>query len=381
MTLPGHVYARARALGEGSFGAVVVVYSTETGEEYAGKAFDWADDGTMAVETLREICVLRALRDFRPPTIVELVDLSTTFEGRVCPLQIMPIHSGGALEGLIGGGALSASRRLALVVDLLRAVTFLHECLVMHRDIKPGNVVLDADGRGVLVDFSFARLAERATEDKKPHRKGGKRAQQQARPTVTGNLGTPTYTAPEVLAEEAYDERCDLWSCGVVALELLRDSFLEADKDRAALRVVRGLRDRLSDRLPGSVVRTLLQDAPEDRGSAHGALLQLGGQPGPRGRPLQAAPPAPPGSVSSNVEAALAELDFRSAGPRGYAAALVGLLPRAEPLHVAILAAKLAEGQAVDCDDASVDYRSLRDFEVQALVASDGGLLYGTAAR
>lgn len=391
--LPLHSYARARALGEGSFGAVVVVYSTETGEEFAGKAFDWDDDGTTSVETLRELSALRALRGARHPNIVELVDVATEFEGHLCPLQIMPLHGGGDLEHAIGTGSLTQGRRLRLARDLLRAVAFLHGCGLMHRDIKPGNVVIADDGRGVLVDFSFVRLASSSSSQasltsgattKAPRRRAAAARQQEQQGRVvaappTGSLGTPSYIAPEVLAEENYDETCDLWSCGVVALELLRDEFLGVERDRAALKLVRTLRETLSSKAPGCVVRALLQDEPSRRCRAAEALELLGGG----AALLPSAPLSPPFDflrleLPIEAERALDQLDGRTLAARAYAARALDLVPDLDPRHAALLAVKLAEGQAPACDELDLHYRDVRAAELRVLMAADGCLLYAS---
>jgi serine/threonine protein kinase len=396
LLLPRHTYARARALGEGSFGSVVVVYSTETGEEFAGKAFEWDDDGTISVETLRELSALRGLRDHRHPNIVRLVDVATHFEGRPCPLQIMPLHQGGDLDRLIGSGSLKPGQRLSLTRDLLRAVAFLHACGLMHRDIKPANVVLAEDGRGVLVDFSFARLfaegGSRAEEELPEGRPGGgarRAAKKRGSPAdelrgsaLTGCLGTPSYIAPEVLDDEPYDETCDLWSCGVVALELLRDSLLGVERDKAALRLIRSLREKLSPKAPGCVVRDLLQEAPRERCPAAEALRRLDGAPAAgvpavRLKPAISGKPEAPGRLLPPATLdVLGRLDGATAAARAYAAHLLSLTPHMDPRHAGLLAVKLAESRACPCADLGLHYRAVRASDLEVLLEADGCLLY-----
>jgi serine/threonine protein kinase len=263
----------------------------------------------------------------------------------------------------------------------------------MHRDIKPGNVVIADDGRGVLVDFSFVRLTASslsqaslmggAASIKGPRRRAAAaRQQEQGRAVAappTGALGTPSYIAPEVLAEENYDETCDLWSCGVVALELLRDEFLGVERDRAALKLVRTLRETLSSKAPGCVVRALLQDEPSRRCRAAEALELLGGG----AALLPSAPLSPPFDLlrlelPAEAERALDQLDGRTPAARAYAARALELVPGLDPRHAALLAVKLAEGQAPACDELDLHYRDVRAAELRVLMAADGCLLYAS---
>jgi len=99
----------------------------------------------------------------------------------------------------------SAARRVAgVAAGLARAVQAAHASGVLHRDIKPGNVILREDGSPVLVDFGLARRAETVSL------------------TGTGDLlGTPRYMAPEQARGEEADERTDIYGLGVLMYELL----------------------------------------------------------------------------------------------------------------------------------------------------------------
>lgn len=89
--------------------------------------------------------------------------------------------------------------------QLFSVIAYLHENGIIHRDIKPENILLE-DRHDLLnlklIDFGTAVFQERDGR-------------------VKGAIGTAYYIAPEVLSGQAYDEKCDLWSCGVIMYVLL----------------------------------------------------------------------------------------------------------------------------------------------------------------
>jgi len=137
---------------------------------------------------------------------------------------ILPIHQFGQQDGVLfftmklaAGGSLAErtadyagqwKKIAALIASVADAVQFAHEHGVLHRDIKPGNILFDEEGHAFVSDFGLAKLAENAD--------GG----------MTGSaamLGTPHYMAPEIAAQglRAATTATDVWSLGVVLYELL----------------------------------------------------------------------------------------------------------------------------------------------------------------
>jgi CheY-like chemotaxis protein len=108
-------------------------------------------------------------------------------------------------ELLASRGKLTVEPALAIGTQLAQSLVVAHETGVIHRDIKPQNLLLDADGVLKVMDFGVARLAEST-----------------ARHTQAGLIvGTPTYMSPEQLTGEEVDARTDLYAVGVVLYELL----------------------------------------------------------------------------------------------------------------------------------------------------------------
>jgi serine/threonine-protein kinase len=350
-------YSRAGALGEGSFGQVCVVYRDADGERLAGKAF--ADDeklGGLSLETVRELSALTALGQH--PNVVRLVDLAYDFEASPRALLVMPLYDGGALDALVGKG-LPASRRISICLDVLDAVAFVHSRGMMHRDVKPENVLLD-QGRAVLVDFGFARLVA-------PDR------------LHTAIVGTPCYTAPELVYEgrkgtARYGAECDLYSCGVLALELLKDARGDWRRDRSAIRAIQKERESLAEtRQPSATLRSLLSQEPRERCAAREAVDALRGERSSPAVPQPLSPPRGlgPGEAPAEVEAAMRELRVVGRDVRAYACRFHALVPG--PRSAVVLAAKsldLSLKPKVRADEAQ------RAYELSVLRASRGALLY-----
>ncbi|HLP15089.1 MAG TPA: serine/threonine-protein kinase [Bacteroidota bacterium] len=132
--------------------------------------------------------------------IVQVFDL-TEIEG--APAIVMEFIDGRSLKDVLAGeGALSAERTLGIAEDALRALEAAHARGVIHRDIKPGNMLVTSSGRVKLTDFGLAAIAQSQTV------------------TMEGAvLGTPAYLPPEHIRGESADERSDLFSLGATLLE------------------------------------------------------------------------------------------------------------------------------------------------------------------
>ena len=270
---------------------------------------------------LREIDIAAQLRH---PHIVPLYD-SGESDGIV--YYVMPYESGQSLrDRLRRDGKLPIDDAVVIIRDVCDALAYAHERGVVHRDIKPDNVLLS--GRNALVtDFGVARAATVVT--------GGAA-------TITGAgvvVGTPTYMAPEqVAADPGVDHRADIYAVGVLVYELLagRPPFEgESSQDVLAAQLTRApvpVSEHRSDVPPAleAIVMRCLEKRPADRWQGATAIVQaldeFPGQlavtlPHPAIVPLASAPtPAtPPPSVARRSE--------RTPRPRhrGVAAVLVTL--------------------------------------------------------
>ena len=117
----------------------------------------------------------------------------------------MEYVDGESLDGLITKSVLTESRCLKIVADIADALHFAHEKGIVHRDVKPANVLMTSDGRVKVADFGLAYLIDR---------EGGT--------TRTGFLvGSPNYMSPEQATGQKIDRRSDIYSLGVVLFRML----------------------------------------------------------------------------------------------------------------------------------------------------------------
>ena len=116
----------------------------------------------------------------------------------------MAYIEGQSLKEKIEGRPLPLEEALGIAIQIAEGLQAAHEKGIVHRDVKPANVMLDAEGRVRIMDFGLARLGGR-TEI-----------------TKTGtSLGTPAYMSPEQVRGERVDHRADIWSLGVLLYEML----------------------------------------------------------------------------------------------------------------------------------------------------------------
>lgn len=345
--LPRRVYHIADKLGEGACGAVRSVYDDE-GACYALKTFDAAEDGTLASETIREVSALRAMIGAHP-NVLSIADAVVSPAGEVT--MAMPVLAGGNLTEAVEKGLLVRGARLRVAHGLLSALAWLHAQRFVHRDVKGDNVMLDASGGAVLIDFSLAKSVGGGGGG------GGVGSH-------TGNVGTAKYIAPEVYRGERYGTVADVYSAGVVLLEVFCGALVDADRDKAAFPRVAAAAAALEDARPATaVVRAALAADPENRPSAY-ALLGRGplkarfGDPPRYARALAfapepgAPPPDAPGKKARGKKRRKKAPPPKKAGPKAGRAAAAGrawdALECANPLSLAAAAAYAEKCGAAD---------------------------------
>ncbi|WP_436521284.1 diguanylate cyclase [Actinoplanes sp. HUAS TT8] len=189
------------------------------------------------------------------------------------PGLVLEHLSGGALSELLVYGVLDQERSVGLAAQLARGLAAAHRVGLVHRDIKPDNIMIDKDGRAKLIDFGLAQLGRDAGEDS-----------DQA-------VGTFLYTSPEQsgMLRRPVDGRSDLYSLGVVLFECLTGRLpFEAEDVGELLRLhlaapvpdVREMRPDIDPALAAVVHRLLAKD-PDDRyPDAAGLLAALRHCPG-----------------------------------------------------------------------------------------------------
>ncbi len=192
-------YDIGELLGAGGMGEVYLATDLRLRRRVALKFLRAFADPAMRQRLLRE-AQAAALLDH--PNICTIFEIDETAAGDI--FIAMAHYDGETLDRTLARGALPVSRTLALAVQAGRGLAAAHEELIVHCDIKPGNLFLTRGDTVKILDFGIARpLREVESGD--------------ARDTY----GTPAYMAPEQLRREPVDQRADIWALGVVMYESL----------------------------------------------------------------------------------------------------------------------------------------------------------------
>ncbi|CAM9176832.1 unnamed protein product [Laminaria digitata] len=190
-----HVLER---IGEGSFGKVYKGRRKHTGQTVALKFISKHGKSAKDIRNLRqEIAILRTLNH---ENIILMFDAFET-EREFC--VVTEYAQGELFEILQDDHTLPEAQVQKIAKQLVQALHYLHSNRVIHRDMKPQNILVGAHGRVKLCDFGFARAMSSNTV------------------VLTSIKGTPLYMAPELVKEQPYDLTVDLWSLGVILYELL----------------------------------------------------------------------------------------------------------------------------------------------------------------
>ncbi|SHJ00575.1 Serine/threonine protein kinase [Actinomyces denticolens] len=136
------------------------------------------------------------------PHVISLIDTGVLRDGR--PFIVMELCPGGSLADLVERGPMPAPDAVALVEAAASALGAGHAAGILHRDVKPGNILLDAFGAPRLTDFGIASVAREGQD-----------------PTVTLECLTPDFAAPEAFAMAVPAPQGDVWSMGAVLYTML----------------------------------------------------------------------------------------------------------------------------------------------------------------
>ncbi|KAH8356565.1 hypothetical protein KR200_003299 [Drosophila serrata] len=208
-------YAVSSLVGQGSFGCVYKAQRKEDSKVVAIKVISKVSGcpdtdatsiqehvllqrgrSTRELKNLRRECDIQAR--LKHPHVIEMIE---SFESKtdlfvVTEFALMDLH-----RYLSYNGAMGEEPARRVTGHLVSALYYLHSNRILHRDLKPQNVLLDKNMHAKLCDFGLARNMTMGTH------------------VLTSIKGTPLYMAPELLAEQPYDHHADMWSLGCIAYE------------------------------------------------------------------------------------------------------------------------------------------------------------------
>jgi len=196
-------YTFERTLGQGAAGSVYLVRDRETGEQLALKKLLRMDARTV----LRLKREFRSLADVHHPNLVKLYDLGRASDAWFLTMEyvsgsVLPVY----LQRPPAPGVDPLTRLAATFHQLACGVQALHRASMLHRDLKPNNVLVSDQDRVVVLDFGLVRELD----------------EESAKVTEDGLIaGTPAYMAPEQVLGTALSEACDWYAFGVMLYEAL----------------------------------------------------------------------------------------------------------------------------------------------------------------
>lgn len=242
-------YELHAVIGEGTFGRVYRGHDRRLARPVAVKVIKpwWTEDPHWASSFELEAQLMARVNH---PGIVQIFDIGHADEGLYYVAELI---EGESLADRLRRGALPPSEACEVAAQLCRALAHAHAQRVVHRDVKPGNVLISATGRVKVGDFGIARLAEGSTDG--------------AAGTI---VGTPRYMCPEQARGRPATPASDVYSAGVVLYEMLagRPPFVEKAAVELALRHLSDPPPPLPAGTPSGVVEIVeraLAKAPADR--------------------------------------------------------------------------------------------------------------------
>jgi eukaryotic-like serine/threonine-protein kinase len=225
----GH-YRIVGRLGAGGMGTVYRAHDSRLDRDVALKFLSPQMSSDPDAEQ-RLLVEARAAAALQHPNVCVVHEIGETPDGH--PFIAMALCEGETLKQRLAAGPMAPEEAVAIAAQVAHALHAAHSRQIVHRDVKPGNIILGTDGTVKLLDFGLAKPRDAAM----------------ARPGPTP--GTIAYMSPEQVRGEPLDHRSDLWSLGVVVYEMV-----------AGQRPFRGGNNRVA-------IQTILHDDPEPLSAVH----------------------------------------------------------------------------------------------------------------
>lgn len=190
-------YHLIKQIGEGSFGKVYKARRKYTGRLVAIKMINKAGQSKDDLESFRrEIDLLRKVSHPNVMRMLNVFEIDTDF------CVVSELARGDLFQVIDDNQTLPEHVLKSVAAQLISSLSHLHSLHIIHRDMKPQNILIAEHGALKICDFGFARALSNTTL------------------VLTSIKGTPLYMAPELVQEQPYDEKVDIWALGVILYEL-----------------------------------------------------------------------------------------------------------------------------------------------------------------
>ncbi|KAJ1545745.1 Protein kinase [Nowakowskiella sp. JEL0078] len=193
---PTQLYTKVKKVGQGASGSVYLARRNTNNTQVAIKQMD------LKQQPRKELIVneILVMRESQHANIVNYLD-SYLLKGDLW--VVMEYMEAGPLTDIIDNNSMTEAQIAAVCQETIKGLAHLHSRNIIHRDIKSDNILLNTNGQVKITDFGFCA---KLTADR------GKRATM---------VGTPYWMAPEVVKQKEYGPRVDVWSLGIMAIEMI----------------------------------------------------------------------------------------------------------------------------------------------------------------
>ncbi|KFQ32815.1 Serine/threonine-protein kinase PAK 7, partial [Mesitornis unicolor] len=240
-------------IGEGSTGIVCIATEKHTGKQVAVKKMDLRKQQRREL-LFNEVVIMR---DYHHENVVDMYNSYLVGDEL---WVVMEFLEGGALTDIVTHTRMNEEQIATVCLSVLRALSYLHNQGVIHRDIKSDSILLTSDGRIKLSDFGFCAQVSKEV----PRRKS--------------LVGTPYWMAPEVISRLPYGTEVDVWSLGIMVIEMIDGE--PPYFNEPPLQAMRRIRDNLPPRVKdmhkvSSVLRGFLDSMLVREPSQRATALEL----------------------------------------------------------------------------------------------------------
>lgn len=196
-------YRLLERIGRGGMATVYLAYQESMRREIALKIMtldgDASGDDDFRVRFVQEAKMIASLEHIH---VLPVYDFGIQNNTAYIAMRFL---RGGSLADLIDAGPIEVTRAVALFLQFAKGLSYAHSKGMIHRDLKPTNILMDESGNAYLTDFGLAKFVD-----------------SQSNVTKTGNIvGTPAYMSPEQLRGDPIDYRSDVYSLGIVFYQML----------------------------------------------------------------------------------------------------------------------------------------------------------------
>ncbi len=251
-TLPPEVtsrYSEIQAVGQGGMGRILSAFDTVLQKKVALKLLPVSVLSATAVVRFQQEA--RAVSKLNHMHVVQVLDFAFTSTGE--PVLIMEYIDGEDLDSIIEREVkIGLKRAVEIAIQICKGLEHAHSNGVIHRDLKPHNVMLDKSGTVRILDFGLARIMDQSEVDWRLTRPGQ-------------FLGTPLYMSPEQIRGQSADERSDVYGLGLLIFKMVTGSIPHEKENIIAM-----MRTRLEEPAPNLEPNT---EFPE-MGAALDAIIQ-----------------------------------------------------------------------------------------------------------